>query len=190
MTGTLAVEGGVVNPNGRHRAGTLIVDGNYQQGHGGELDADIRSKSSADLISVSGTASLSGVLAGVTRSGWVPPAGTSARVLMAKSISGQFDCVRSQGAGPLQWRADYGPTRVTLKAMLPAPSGCAAFHAMMPERVVRGTTVAGAGNVTSDAYGKVAVTEPRMAAPVADQRLAKRVRAQARQLPSSSRQVP
>ena len=146
VTGTLAVRGGVVNPNGSHHVGTLDVNGNFVQGPGGAYDADIASRSSADRISVTGTASVAGVLNGVTKAGWKPPARTSVAVLSARDITGQFDCVLSQGAGGLQWREHASATRVTLVAMPPAPTGCNVLHAQAPARIGNGGSEVAAGS--------------------------------------------
>lgn len=113
-TGTVVTDaffnlGGYITPGRRNNIGTLTIDGNYIQTSQGSLLSDARFVSSgntADLLSVTGDASLGGNLY-VSTSG-APRFGDEVTLLSANSIAGDFDNFLALFNSPIL----FGETRI------------------------------------------------------------------------------
>lgn len=121
--------GNVVN-NGRTEPGssigTLTVNGNYIQGPSGILGIEISETGATDLLQVTGTATLNGVLQ-ISPEPGVYLAGTAYTFLTAGSVTGQFSSSFSDL--PLNYTINYFPDRAQLFVLSsslvlpPRPSG-------------------------------------------------------------------
>ena len=82
---------GVVSPG--NSAGTLTIDGDYNQSSGAALQIELGGLDSgvdSDLLVVTGNASLGGALVLQSTNGFIPDPGDSITILTADSISGEF----------------------------------------------------------------------------------------------------
>ena len=82
---------GVVSPG--NSAGTLTIDGDYNQSNGSALQIELGGLDSgvdSDLLVVTGNASLGGALVLQSTNGFIPDPGDSITILTADSISGEF----------------------------------------------------------------------------------------------------
>ncbi|MEK7339095.1 MAG: autotransporter domain-containing protein, partial [Verrucomicrobiota bacterium] len=109
--------------------GTLTINGNYTQGASGELVIEINEAGATDLLAVTGTATLNGVLQ-VNPDPGVYLAGTTYTFLTAGNVVGQFSSTFS--TQPLDYTINYFLTQAQLSILgsslvLPAkPNGNAA----------------------------------------------------------------
>jgi len=116
LAGSGAVTGDVENSGARVMpglsAGTLAIDGDYDQTAGGTLDVEIggASPGAFDVLTVSGTATLTGTLNVSTLNGYSPPGGTTFVVLSAGAINGAFDAL----TGAPGFEVSYTATEVIL----------------------------------------------------------------------------
>jgi hypothetical protein len=62
LGGATLTNNGTIRPGGNGTVGTLSVVGNYVQGASGNLNVELASNSSYDVLAVSGTANLGGTL--------------------------------------------------------------------------------------------------------------------------------
>ncbi len=107
----VANTGGTVAPGSS--PGTLTINGDYTQGAGGTLRAEIGAPH--DRLDVTGVATLGGTLQLVTTAGFDPPSGASFRVLDAATRTGTFATVSGTQATPQKsYLVDYDATGVTL----------------------------------------------------------------------------
>ena len=103
--------GGTVAPGSS--PGTLTINGDYTQGSGGTLRAEIGAP--YDRLDVTGTATLGGTLQLVTTPGFDPPPAAAFRVLDAATRTGTFATVSGTQATPQKsYLVDYDATGVTL----------------------------------------------------------------------------
>ena len=106
--------------------GTLTINGNYTQGPAGILNIEINEAGATDLLNVTGTAALDGVLQ-VSPEPGVYLQGTTYTFLTAGSVTGQFSSTFS--TRPLDYTINYFPTQVQLFVLTsslilpPRPSG-------------------------------------------------------------------
>jgi hypothetical protein len=144
LMGTVQNDGGTVAPGASaaaHVIGTLSVVGQYYQGPGGHLTADIAA-TSRDVLAVGGAVRLAGVVTGVVK-GTAPTDGATVTVLTAATLSGRPDCTFTTGPEGPQWAAGTTSTTLTLTAGAAEPTGCDVFTPLTPTRLDgTGTTVA------------------------------------------------
>jgi hypothetical protein len=102
LTGGGTVDGTLVNTAGHvapgNSPGTLTVTGAFTQGDGGVLDVEVAG-ATADLLDVTGAATLDGDVAVVKDPAFDPAPGSAFRFLNAASVTGAFDGVQN-GALP------------------------------------------------------------------------------------------
>jgi len=90
VTGDVILNGDAqVNPG--NSPGTLTIDGNYSQSGFATYLVEIASDSTYDVLDITGTASLGGLLDANLLGGYNPVLGSSFDVLFADSIFGTFD---------------------------------------------------------------------------------------------------
>jgi hypothetical protein len=91
------INNGTVIPTGPNdTAGTLTINGNYQQGAGGTLDTEVSGpqSSQADQLKISGTAALNGTLALTSSNNFHPSSGDTYTILTANGgVTGNFSNV-------------------------------------------------------------------------------------------------
>ncbi|PWU14784.1 MAG: hypothetical protein C5B45_03910 [Chlamydiae bacterium] len=123
-TGTIGnlINNGIVAPGGS--IGTLTVNGNYVQGPSGTLEIEIAPSGATDLLQVTGTATLNGILHVIPEPG-VYLEGTTYTFLTAATTTGQFSSSFSNL--PLNYTINYFPTQVQLflttsSLLLPIPN--------------------------------------------------------------------
>ena len=130
----VANSGGTVGPG--NSPGTLTVDGNYTQGAGGTLEIEIASLLSFDVLDISGTAALDGILDLTVDAGYAAAAqdGDMFTIVEWDSFSGAFDTVNGLTFGDGKFfTLDYGATGLTLTVgsesvvAVPAPGAIALF---------------------------------------------------------------
>src|SRR4029077_8954086 len=100
---------GSLRPGGAGTVGTLTITGNYVQGAGGALDADLQSVAAYDIVNVSGTATLNGTL-NVNYLGGYTGGGGSHAILTYASRSGTFSTINDVNA----LSTSYGATSFAL----------------------------------------------------------------------------
>lgn len=124
LTGT-GIVGGTVTSNGiiapGSSPGTLRISGSYAQGTDAQLQIELASPTSFDLLAINGTASLGGALAVSLVGGFIPAAGSSFTILTTSATNGtKFSStmlpVLPGGSG---WFVNYGATSVSLLVTLP-----------------------------------------------------------------------
>jgi hypothetical protein len=120
LSGTGTVMGTVNNSGGEVKPGSspggLTINGFYTQGSGGALTIDIASLTLFDVLSVSGQASLGGVLNIVLLNGFVPPDGSTFTILTGNPVSGTFATINDAPGDGVTWNATYDTNDVTLQA--------------------------------------------------------------------------
>jgi hypothetical protein len=107
--------GGTVGPG--NSPGTLTVDGNFTQGPGGTLAMEIDSLLSFDVLDISGSAALAGILDLTVDAGYAATAqdGDMFTIVEWDSFSGAFDTVTGLNfATGKFFTLDYGATGLTL----------------------------------------------------------------------------
>ncbi len=144
FTGTVTNSGGTVHPG--HSPGVLTITGDYTQGAGGTLAADVAGTtpgSGYSQLAVSGNVTIGGALAITTGAGFTPPTGHSYQVLTTGgSVTGHFATVTGANpGGGVHYVTQYNPQNVTL-----APT----FDSFAVSVTKAGT---GSGTVTSDTGG-------------------------------------
>jgi len=118
--------------------GTLKVQGNFSQSLDGLLTLEIGA-TAADLLQVTGNATLGGTLHLSLLGGFTPSYGTTYDLLTASKLSGEFDTLELPDLGPGRaWQFNYGPDRFSVTAV-PEPSTMvlAALGAMACAAVAR-----------------------------------------------------
>lgn len=106
---------GIINPGTVGIPGNLTVSGNYTQG--GALELELISATQFDVLTVTGSATLTGGSMLRTRlSGYTPTAGDSLQVLSFGSRSGDFGTKSLEGVSGLFFNPVYGGTALTLTA--------------------------------------------------------------------------
>ena len=119
--GTL-INNGIVAPG--NSIGILTVNGNYTQNPSGTLAIEINDAGASDLLQVTGTASLNGILH-ISPEPGVYLEGTTYTFLTAATATGQFSSSFSDQ--PLNYTINYFPTQVQLfltssSLILPVPN--------------------------------------------------------------------
>jgi hypothetical protein len=110
---------GEVSPG--NSPGTLKVQGNFTQSLDGLLKLEIGS-TAADLLQVTGNATLGGTLHLSLLGGFTPGYGATYDLLTASKLSGAFDTLELPDLGPgRSWQFNYGADRFTVTAV-PEPS--------------------------------------------------------------------
>jgi hypothetical protein len=117
LVGNVTNTGGTFAPGAS--PGTLTVTGDYTQGAGGTLAADVAGTTAGtgyDRLSVSGNVSLDGTLAIATGAGFTPPSGQTYQVVTAGGTrTGTFSTVTGTDAGGgAHYAVQYNPANVTL----------------------------------------------------------------------------
>ena len=115
VNGNVDNTGGSVSPGSS--PGTLTIDGNYTQGSGGTLAAEIAGTTPGtqfDVLAVTGSAALDGTLAISNDPGFDPQLSDTFEVLTATSRSGTFAQLTGASVGAKTYEADYNPGDVTL----------------------------------------------------------------------------
>ena len=104
ITGNLLNTSGTVHPGGTGAAGAISITGNYTQGTGGSLEVEFAGAGNGqyDVLSVSGTASLAGVLGITNILGFAPSVGDSFRVVQSGGNPGTFGVLAGNIAGIAQ----------------------------------------------------------------------------------------
>ncbi|TWU22708.1 glycosyl hydrolase [Bythopirellula polymerisocia] len=109
------VSSGVVLPT------TMHIDGNFTQESDGTLELDLLSTSMHSYLSLTGSATLSGILNVNEIAGFAPSAGETFTILTADNgINGEFDTVNLPSLSGLQWGVDYSATEVKLSIIFGA----------------------------------------------------------------------
>jgi T5SS/PEP-CTERM-associated repeat protein len=93
LTTPTLINNGTVAPAGPNdMTGTLTINGNYQQNPSGILDAEVGGpqSSQADLLNISGTATLSGALNLTSLNNFHPSPGDTYTILSAAGVTGNF----------------------------------------------------------------------------------------------------
>ncbi|WP_197530845.1 sulfatase-like hydrolase/transferase [Bythopirellula polymerisocia] len=99
----------------------LAIDGDYTQHDGASLDLELLATSMHDAVSVTGSATIDGILNVGEISGFAPAAGDSFTILSATNgVSGQFDTINLPALSGMQWFVDYLANEVTLSIILGA----------------------------------------------------------------------
>ena len=110
---------GEVSPG--NSPGTLKVQGNFSQSLDGLLTLEIGA-TAADLLQVTGNATLGGTLHLSLLGGFTPSYGTTYDLLTASKLSGAFDTLELPDLGPGRaWQFNYGADRFSVTAV-PEPS--------------------------------------------------------------------
>jgi hypothetical protein len=129
IQGAGTIVGDVVNENAIVRPGdspgTLTIDGDYTQGTGGVLEAEVGASGHDELV-VTGTATLDGRLRALPENGFDPALTDTFRVLTAGARSGTFATVDSGSLpGSKSFGVDYpsapAGARLTVRAPAAAP---------------------------------------------------------------------
>ncbi len=120
-SGTVAgsvVGNGIVTP--ARAAGPLKITGAFTPGATGSVAIGISGATTVGTdygqVAVTGKATLRGTLALTTKPGYVPPVGTSIKILTAKSITGTFNAITGDTMPGRRWIVNYTATGVTLTA--------------------------------------------------------------------------
>ena len=102
--------------------GTLSITGNLGQAASGILGIEIGAVDSNDLLVVSGSAALDGVIQVALLGGYVPSVGDSFRVLNYGSHTGSFQGAVTVAGGDVTWSVQSleGFTQITVE-QVPAP---------------------------------------------------------------------
>lgn len=119
-TGAGAATANIVNIGGAIRPGdspgTLTINGDFTSGTNGLLEmefAGLAPGTEHDVLSVTGTAALSGTLRLLPTGGFIPQVGDSFTILTAGSVTGTFDAVAGPGAYALTYNSDNVVATVT-----------------------------------------------------------------------------
>ncbi len=135
---SVSAELSILDPNGS--LGKLEILGDYQANAAATLEiklGGIKPELEYDVLSISETAQLAGILAIDLINDFVPEVGASFDVLLAQSIGGQFESMQLPGlAAGLAWRINYlldpnGTDRVQL-AVAPVPLPSALWLFVVP----------------------------------------------------------
>jgi len=124
LTGTGTIGGAVTNDGlvaPGTSPGTLRIAGGYTQGAGGQLQIKLAAASSWDVLAVTGSASLGGLLSVSFTDGFMPAVGTSFTIITASTTNGSKFANTSLPdlTDDLAWYVHYGPTSVSLLVTLP-----------------------------------------------------------------------
>lgn len=114
VNGSVTNAGAIVSPTG-----TLTILGDYTQGPGGRLHADIAAGGAHDRLQVDGTASLAGTLELVTATGFAPAPADVFRIVDTGSRSGAFAAV----TGTPRYVPSYDATGVSVRVVEDAGPG-------------------------------------------------------------------
>ncbi|HLN26979.1 MAG TPA: hypothetical protein VK395_04500 [Gemmataceae bacterium] len=96
LNGTGTIEANVINAatvSPGDQPGTLTIQGNYTQTAAGTLDIAIDGTSQYGQLSITGTATLAGILNVSLENGFTPSSGDSFLVLISKQLSGTFTTI-------------------------------------------------------------------------------------------------
>lgn len=124
LGGSGTIQGNVIN-NGTlapgSSAGTLHLGGSYTQSSGGKLEIELGSTASHDLLAVSGSATLAGILAVSLISGFTPQEGDVFEIISSSGFGGSTFTSTSLPdlSGNLIWNVNYGGNSVALSVILP-----------------------------------------------------------------------
>jgi autotransporter-associated beta strand protein len=101
-------------------AGTLHINGEYNQTADGRLEIELVSSSSFDALAITGTASLAGTLAVSLTGGFQPQGGDTFAFITASGFSDTTfgSTILPMLAGDLAWNVDYGANSVSLLVTL------------------------------------------------------------------------
>ena len=113
--GNTLTNDGTIQPGGAGSVGTLSISGNLTQGAGGSVAVELAGSTAGqfDVLAVSGSATLGGMLDVGYLSGYTPAVGANHPVLTYASQTGTFATINdAQAQG-----ADYGATAFSLTGM-------------------------------------------------------------------------
>jgi T5SS/PEP-CTERM-associated repeat protein/predicted outer membrane repeat protein len=119
-SGSIVTQTPCANKGAIEPAGTLTVQGDYEQGAGGVLRIALTGTGAAQVnkLTVSGAATLGGSLELSLLGGYAPALGDEIEIMSVGSLQGQFQTVRGQeGGGGNLLEVLYYPNRVTIKAV-------------------------------------------------------------------------
>ncbi|MGH9397504.1 MAG: PEP-CTERM sorting domain-containing protein, partial [Terriglobia bacterium] len=122
VQGNVSNTGGMLDPGDEPGAGTFSVTGNYAQGSGGTIMADINggAPGSFDVLDVGALASLNGTLDISLNNGFMPVNNEQFVILDAMGgLNGTFSTIMGQDFGPGNadsWNISYLNNKVTLTA--------------------------------------------------------------------------
>lgn len=104
ITGNFTNSGAAFAPGGFGAVGTISVTGNYTQTSGGSLEVDIAGSGGGlfDVLNVSGTATLAGILGITNIGGFSPSVGDTFRILTSSGNPGTFGGLAGNFAGIAQ----------------------------------------------------------------------------------------
>ena len=114
VTGNVTNTSGTVSPGAS--PGTLSINGNYSQGSGGTLLAEITGTTPGtqfDRLAVTGTVALNGTLA-IDSSSFTPALTDTFQILTGSAVSGTFSQLTGATRGNRIYGAQYNPADVTL----------------------------------------------------------------------------
>lgn len=139
VIGTLINQGQVQPGNS---PGILSVDGDYVQDSSATLALEIGGLLAGDefdVLDISGTASLAGILELSLFGGYAPAANDSFVILLADAgISGMFDAVSCSNCSALEFEIVYGVDFVSLNAVaIPLPPALWLFASILPPLLIR-----------------------------------------------------
>jgi Ca2+-binding RTX toxin-like protein len=168
VAGALENSAGTVGPGAS--PGIVSVDGNYTQGAGGTLEAEVTGPDPGtdyDRLAVSGSATLAGTLDIVTPGTFVPPLRSIYTIVTAGDLSGAFDTVVGAELADRQYAVDYSndPGRVRLRVPLDDTEGLVAVSNGSLEFTAAGGDVVNSVTLSGPAGGRYSVRDT--AAPVA-----------------------
>ncbi len=99
----------------------MQINGDYTQQSDGILEVDLLDTSTHDSLSLTGSATLAGILNVNEIAGFAPAAGDTFTILTADGgRNGEFDTVNLPALSGLQWFVDYGATDVNLSVIFGA----------------------------------------------------------------------
>ena len=122
-TGSIAATRGMANTGGTispgNSVGILTINGNYNQGSAGNLNIEVASTTSNDVLAVKGSAALGGTLKTVWTGGYLPARGTGfgAFLTATSGISGNFSLLSTAISRTMMFQPKYDvPNKVYLTA--------------------------------------------------------------------------
>jgi hypothetical protein len=136
VMGSVANDGGTVRP-GSGAPGILSITESYSQGAGGTLAVDIQGAVSGtehDRLAVGGAATLGGMLAIRTGTGFDPPLDSIYDVVTARTRSGTFASLTGSALPAKRYRAEYEPAVARLRMVRADP--IIFLHGFLGSRVI------------------------------------------------------